>query len=416
MPAEGGISRGICWYTRRLELGEQWKSKCVYLHFEGAMQVAEVWLNGEKIATNHCGYLPFVVDLTRLARFGSEPNDLAVRLDNRDDARVPPGKPQKELDFCYFGGIYRNVRLEVVDRLHIADAILADKIAGGGVFATCSNVTAKTATVNVRTDLVNEHLEPRTCRIAQELCGPSGRIAAKSEVTRVIPIGGEATILQSLEVADPLLWHPNHPHLYTLRTTILGNDEPADVMTTRIGIRHIHFDRERGLEINGEKFVSLGANRHQDHPYVGYALPDNQHWRDVKKLREGGFTSFRSHYPQSPAFMDACDELGMLAIVSNPGWQFVGDQLFQQRALQCPAHGAARSQPAIGDSLGSCAERIGQSAAVQRILPGGSRGISGRSMLHGRRSRSGNRRLGRGLSAEQRLEAGLDSGMGRSGG
>jgi beta-galactosidase len=332
--ASGGRNfQGICWYTRRLELNPDWKSKCLYLHFEGAMQVAELWVNGVKIATNHCGYLPFVIDLTRIARFGPEANELAVRLDNRDDATIPPGKKQKELDFCYFGGIYRNVRLEVIDRLHIADTILADKIAGGGVFVTFSNITPKSATVNVRTDLVNEHLEPRTCRIAQELCDASGRIVANSYVTRLIPIAGDATVLQSLEVPNPQLWHPNHPHLYTLRTTILGDDQPADETTTRIGIRHLHFDREQGLHINGKKFFSIGANRHQDHPYVGYALPDSAHYRDVKKLREAGFTSVRSHYPQSRAFMDACDELGMLAIVSNPGWQFVGDHLFQQRAI-----------------------------------------------------------------------------------
>jgi len=88
------------------------------------------------------------------------------------------------------------------------------------------------------------------------------------------------------------------------------------------------------LFINGQRFCSLGTNRHQDHPFVGYAMPDSAQWRDVKKLREAGFTSVRSHYPQSPAFMDACDELGMLVIVSNPGWQFVGDEIFQQRAIQ----------------------------------------------------------------------------------
>ncbi len=136
-----------------------------------------------------------------------------------------------------------------------------------------------------------------------------------------------------LNVSRPRLWHPLHPNLYTLRTTILDDDRPADELIARIGIRHIRFDRRDGLFINGEKFFSIGANRHQDHPYVGYAMPDSAHYRDVKKLREAGFTSCRSHYPQSPAFVDACDELGMLAIVSNPGWQFVGDEMFQARAI-----------------------------------------------------------------------------------
>jgi len=114
----------------------------------------------------------------------------------------------------------------------------------------------------------------------------------------------------------------------------MRSGQPADEATSRIGIRNIRFDPRHGLTINGEKFFSIGANRHQDHPYVGYALPDSAQYRDVKKLRDAGFTSVRSHYPQSTSFMDACDELGMLAIVSNPGWQFVGGDLFQQRSVQ----------------------------------------------------------------------------------
>ncbi len=107
-----------------------------------------------------------------------------------------------------------------------------------------------------------------------------------------------------------------------------------DDQYARIGIRTFQIDKEEGLKINGEPFFSLGANRHQDHPYVGYALPASAHYRDAIKLREAGFTSFRCHYPQDPAFMDACDELGILTIVSNPGWQFMGGELFRKRACQ----------------------------------------------------------------------------------
>jgi beta-galactosidase len=108
----------------------------------------------------------------------------------------------------------------------------------------------------------------------------------------------------------------------------------TDDQYTRAGIRTIRFEKDRGLLINGQPFFSIGANRHQDHPYVGYALPPSAHFRDAYKLREAGFTSYRCHYPQDPSFMDACDELGILAIVSNPGWQFVGNDVFKTRACQ----------------------------------------------------------------------------------
>lgn len=333
--ASGGRNfQGICWYRTALALSDAWKDRRIYLHFEGAMQIAEIWLNRRKIATNYCGYIPFTIDITPHVRFSAEPNELSVRLDNRDNPQVPPGKPQRLLDFTYFGGLYRNVKLIVTDRLHIVDPLLATRPAGGGVFVTFPSANPDFATVELRTNVRNEHRDPRDCTIVQELLDKDGSIVATAHSSNPVPSGVEATFHQSLRISRPNLWHPDHPHLYTLRTVVLDGDRPVDDQLTRIGIRRICFEREKDLFINGEHFISIGCNRHQDHPYVGYALSDNAHWRDVKKLREAGFTSVRSHYPQAPAFMDACDELGMLAIVSNPGWQFVGDQVFQDRAVE----------------------------------------------------------------------------------
>ena len=338
--ASGGRNfQGVCWYQRKLELDDAWRGRLIYLHCEGAMQVADVWLNGRKLLTHVGGYTPFTIDLTPHARFGDgEANVLVVRLDNRDNPQVPPGKRQRELDFCYFGGLYRNVRLEILDRLHVTDICLADKVAGGGVFVTCPRVSADAATVRVQTHVQNEHDDPRPCTVRHELIDAAGVTVARASDDRTIAPAADETFVHTLDVTEPLLWHPHHPHLYTLRTLIFDGPpdakNPVDDHVTRIGIRHIRFDKDDGLLINGERFCSIGANRHQDHPYVGYALPDSAHRRDVKKLREAGFTAVRSHYPQSPAFMDACDELGMLAIVSNPGWQFIGDALFQSRAVK----------------------------------------------------------------------------------
>src|SRR6476660_6405088 len=108
--ASGGRNfQGVCWYARELELPELWRDRVVYLHFEGAMQVADVWLNEQKIASHYCGYTPFAVDISRFVDRSSR-NSLLVRLDNSDNPQVPPGKPQSQLDFTYFGGLYRNVR------------------------------------------------------------------------------------------------------------------------------------------------------------------------------------------------------------------------------------------------------------------------------------------------------------------
>jgi beta-galactosidase len=330
----GGCNyRGLCWYKRDLLAPPEWKGRVVYLKFQGAMQVADVWLNGVHRITHFGGYLPFTIDISKDIRF-DRPNTLTVRLDNSDNPEVPPGKPQSELDFCYFGGLYRSVSLEVIDPLHITDPILADTVGGGGVFVTYPSVAAGESIVRIQTEVVNESDEIRVCDVVQLLIGPDGKSAAKESVTVAVPARSRQVAAQTMKVRDPRLWRPEDPQLYWLHSTVEVNGKAIDDAHTRVGIRSIQFDKNRGLLINGRPFFSIGANRHQDHPYVGYALPPSAHYRDAFKLREAGFTSYRSHYPQDPSFMNACDELGILAIVSNPGWQFVGDEIFKKRAYQ----------------------------------------------------------------------------------
>jgi beta-galactosidase len=325
--------QGVCWYKGELLAQPDWKDRVVYLKFQGAMQVADVWLNGVHQLTHYGGYIPFTIDISKEIRF-DRPNTLTVRLDNSDNPEVPPGKPQSELDFCYFGGLYRSVDLEVLNPLHITDPILANTVAGGGVFVTYPSVATGESLVRVQTEVVNESDESRVCDVVQGLIGPDGKSAATESITVTVPARSRHVATQTLKVVDPRLWHPEDPQLYWLHSTVNANGKVIDDEYTHIGIRSFQFEKSRGLLINGQPFFSIGANRHQDHPYVGYALPPSAHYRDAFKLREAGFTSYRSHYPQDPSFMNACDELGILAIVSNPGWQFVGDEIFKKRVYR----------------------------------------------------------------------------------
>ncbi len=325
--------QGVCWYRRSLHLKPEWKGRVLYLNFQGAMQVADVWLNGVHLTTHYGGYIPFTVDISKAARPDGD-NLLLVRLDNSDNPEVPPGKPQNELDFTYFGGLYRSVDLQILHPLHITDPILADKVAGGGIFVTYLEVATEESTVQVQSVIGNESDEHKVFTIAQEMIGPDGQVAATSKQSADLAPHASLVATQTLRVRDAKLWHPDDPQLYWLHTSVIENGRVTDDQLTRIGVRTIRFENKRGLLINGKPYFSMGANRHQDHPYVGYALPPSAHFRDAYKLREGGFTSYRSHYPQDPSFIDACDKLGILAIVSNPGWQFVGDEIFKRRACQ----------------------------------------------------------------------------------
>jgi len=288
------------------------------------MQVAEVWVNGRLALTHRGGYLPFSVELTgALAEPGGAV--VAVRLDNTDAPEIPPGKKHDQLDFAYFGGLYRNVRLVVTDPLHITDAVAANRVAGGGIFVRTEAADAGTATIFAQADIVNEgRVGAAPVAVRFTAFAPDGQPVAAAEVKwAAFAPGDEAATNCRLAIISPQLWHPDHPWLYTLKTEVLRGGKVADAVTTRFGIRTLAYDDQRGFVLNGEALTLRGANRHQDFPWLGNAVPDNAQFRDLQRLKDAGFNFLRlAHYPQSPAVMDAADELGLLVSVCTPGWQW----------------------------------------------------------------------------------------------
>jgi beta-galactosidase len=313
--------QGVCWYRRRLRLESESGDRETLLRFDGAMNVADVWLDGERIGGHMGGYLPFVLDLSDRLRPGRD-HLLAVRLDNRDNPITGP-KPLAQLDFNMYHGLYRPVHLIRKDRLSITDPILADRPAGGGVMVTYPRVSPDAATVRVQTHVRNAHAAPRGVRVRATLRTPDGAVVA-SDVSRRMTLspGADADVVHELEVKAPRLWSPAAPNLHRLDCEVLDGDQVVDMESLRIGIRRIAIAGNR-FEINGERMFLRGANRHQEHPYIGYALPDAAQYRDAHRIKAAGFDYVRlSHYPHSTAFMDACDELGLVVMDCIPGWQY----------------------------------------------------------------------------------------------
>lgn len=319
--------QGVCYYRKQLTLKKEEAGKQLWLEFEGAMHLADLWVNGQHVAQHAGGYTPFVVDVTGLLKAG-RPNELLVRLDNRDNPLIPPGKPLGELDFCYYGGLYRDVRLIVKEPVHITHPILADEVAGGGIFVTYPLVTEEKALVDVKTHVANRTGAPARLTIRHTLYEwEKGRTSCRAVATvqgvSDVKAGDAVHDLQQLAVAEPKLWSPDSPSLYVLRTEVLAGKQVLDREDTRIGLRRIEMSREKGFLLNGKPLRLEGTNRHQEYPYVGNALPDQAHYRDMYQIRANGFNIVRlGHYPQDPAVLDACDELGLLAIEPIPGWQF----------------------------------------------------------------------------------------------
>ena len=334
--ASGGINyQGVAWYRKHFQLTEEQADKKLFVHFEAIMGKSKVWVNGKLVKSHFGGFLPSIVDVTDYVEFGKD-NVIAVMADNSDDPDYPPGKPQRTMDFAYFGGIYRDVWLVEANPVHITNPNFADVVAGGGVFVHYENLSEKQVTVVVETHVLNESGQKQTVKVESIIHDEADKAVGKTQSSLTMKAGEIRTVKQKITVDNPQLWHPDHPNLYQLDSRVLGRSSgEVDAVRTRIGIRKIEFRGRDGLYINNKPFEDklIGGNRHQDFAYVGNAISNNMHWRDVQKLREAGFRVIRSaHYPQDPAFMDACDELGMLVIVATPGWQFYNKKpIFSER-------------------------------------------------------------------------------------
>ncbi|MDE6002910.1 MAG: glycoside hydrolase family 2, partial [Prevotella sp.] len=321
MPAEASGCRnyqGIAWYRKHFVIPQEAKGRNVTLHFEAIMGKQTIYVNGQKVKEHEGGYLPITVNLTDVGCSAGDDCVVAVKADNSDDKTYPPGKKQMTLDFAYHGGIYRDVWLIAKQKVAITDAVEEAKVAGGGIFVHYANISNKSAEVYVNTEVRNSDKQSRTITVENQL-------SQQTKQTKLTLKPGEArTVTQRFVVKNPKLWSPETPYLYQVATRIKEGRQSLDGGSTRIGIRSFEFRGKDGFWLNGQRYHQLvGANRHQDFAYVGNALPNSQQWRDAKRLRDAGFTIIRTaHYPQDPAFMDACDELGLFIIVATPGWQY----------------------------------------------------------------------------------------------
>lgn len=326
---------GICWYKKQYRPDKRQRHSHTGLLFEGAMHDAIVYLNGAEVARHTGGGLPFYVNLTDDLEYGRE-NEILVRLDNRENPAIPPGKPLNELDFLWYSGLYRNVSLFVTDRLHITSPSQSKAPLGGGIIIGVREVSRESATLTVSAHMSNDDRTPRSFRMKNTLLDAAGLEVATSlsELTELEP-GQSLRLMTRMIVMQPALWTPETPFLYTVRTELQSENGAAiDVRETRTGIRTIRITSDKGMLLNGQPIKLIGTNRHQEYPYIGFALSDNASYRDAFKIREAGFNTVRSsHYPLSPAFLDACDELGLMVINSVPGWQFMGDSLFAEASL-----------------------------------------------------------------------------------
>lgn len=326
IPSDGSGGRnyqGVCWYRKHFTVPQSLTGH-VTVHFEAIMGKQTFWVNGREVRYHEGGYLPVTLDLTALGLKAGDEAVIAVRADNSDDKTYPPGKKQSALDFCYHGGMYRDVWLIGTSPIHITDAVEAGKVAGGGVFLHYDNISEKSADVFCDVDVENTSSVKASITVQARIKDKDGKVVKVIRKPLTLAPGSSAVASLKTTLQNPVLWTPETPYLYNVEINLLQGKNSLDGGMVRMGIRKAEFRGQDGFWLNGKPYHQLiGGNRHQDFAYVGNALPNNQQWRDALRLRNAGMHIIRAaHYPQDPAFMDACDELGLFIIVPTPGWQY----------------------------------------------------------------------------------------------
>jgi hypothetical protein len=302
---------GYGWYRKHFNVPKSWNGKRVNLEFDGVFQVAEVFVNGQRIGEHRGGYTGFSFDITGAVKTGD--NVVAVRVNNIWDPRLAP----RGGEHTFSGGIYRDARLVVTAPVHVA---------WYGTFVTTPQVSKESGTVNVKTEIVNESGATKSVTVKTSVVDVKGKTVAKMESAQTIAAGATNVFDQtSVPIANPKLWSPEQPNLYSVKTVVLDNGKAVDDYTSPLGFRWFKFTADQGFFLNGGHYYFKGANVHQDHAGWGDAVADSGFSRDVNLVKDAGFQFIRgSHYPHAPAFAAACDQIGILFWSENCFWGTTG--------------------------------------------------------------------------------------------
>jgi len=318
MSEKGGFI-GDCWYRKAFTFPNVPHSGKVFLEFEGAMQTAEVWLNGVKVGVHdNSGYTGFYFDVTdKIDKTGA--NVLAVKLNNQYSEKIPPGlrgiagAADTYPDYYMYSGLYRDVWLVCTDNVHVP--LYGQQI-------STRDVSAASAKIRIKTKVSNTGTAAKNCIVEHFICDSTNSIVLQTKVNA--NIGPNAVYVFDKvcdSIANPKLWSPDRPYLYHVYTTVTIDGKVADDYVDRVGIRWFSFPDSDGFYLNGTKLKIRGACLHQSFAWVENALPNTRFFKEVELIKEMGANLIRcSHFPRDPSFYNACDELGMLVMVEVPTW------------------------------------------------------------------------------------------------
>lgn len=311
------IYQMVSGYKRNVSVLEEWRGKALLLTIDGAAHGSKVYWNGKLIGEHHCGYTAFTIDITDKVVYGEE-NELVICVDSRENLNIPPFG--FVVDYMTYGGIYRDVYLDVLNATYLSDVFIHSEI---------KDVTKKKI---VSTSVISWNTEVEEGSIRQYI---RQKGEEKYHFLNESAITGGTKIKLYSHPVNVELWDVDSPILYEVKTELLSKGHVVDEKIVVTGFRKAVFKKD-GFYLNDNKLLIRGLNRHQSYPYVGYAMPKSMQVMDAdilkKELRVNAVRT--SHYPQSHYFLDRCDELGLLVFTELPGWQHIGDAAWKKQAIE----------------------------------------------------------------------------------
>ncbi len=228
--------QGNCWYQKKFTVSNA-KNKKVFLYFEGVMQEADVWINDQKVTNHKGGYLPFTVDITPFLK--SKGNTIKVKVNNEDNPEFLPGKPLKDLDFNYYGGIYRNVYLITTNKLYITNPIQANKKASGGINVNFNDINKNKASGTVQVHLKNEFAVEKNASLKFILTNNEGKKLEFKSEPFTLNANSDKNITQNIVVNTPKLWSIFKPNLYHLEVQVIVSNKILDSFRGKLELENL---------------------------------------------------------------------------------------------------------------------------------------------------------------------------------
>lgn len=303
--------KGACWYRKEFVVDNLVQGNKVFIEFTGSNSITDVYINGKHMGQHRGGYSTFRFDITDVVEFGTK-NILSVKVDNTIVDDVYP----QMADFTFYGGIYRDVNIVIVNNVHFDLMDHGSK----GVYVIQEDVSKERASLTIKSKLVNDNEEDKKVRLCADILDVEGNVITYATSEVMLAKGETKEVTMPVVIENPTLWNGRkNAYMYETKVSMVSFNDTVDELSIPFGVRYYKVDAEKGFFLNGEHLPLHGVSRHQDRKDMGWAITKKEHKEDIELIKEVGATSIRlAHYQHNEYFYDLCDSEGMVIWAEIP--------------------------------------------------------------------------------------------------